>query len=275
MRVVLKTLPRDLGALLVLLSLKRNMKQHTKNQKGIPSLFYETCDKNPNKICFIDVMRNKRWSYTDFDRYSNQVANYFLSLGYQPGESVAIFMESSVEYVALWLGLSKIGVVPALINYNLRLESLVHCLEAAGVRSLLYGLELQDAVDEASPIISKSIQLLKLGSSEIQSSLDHEISSASASRPPGLVYDFNSPLIYIYTSGTTGLPKAAKVAHSRFFYMTNSVHQFADLNSSTVVYNTLPLYHSAGGILGVGQALLQGLHLIWMIIKTSCYLNVI
>ena len=45
---------------------------------------------------------------------------------------------------------------------------------------------------------------------------------------------------------------------SRFFYMAWSVYQFFRLNTEDVLYDILPLYHSAGGILGVGQALLMG-----------------
>ena len=47
------------------------------------------------------------------------------------------------EYVALWLGLAKIGVTVALINYNLRSKSLVHTLTIGECRAVIYGLELE------------------------------------------------------------------------------------------------------------------------------------
>lgn len=259
-RIVIKTLPRDVRALMVVTKLKRHIRAMMKDHKGIPTLFYEVCDRYPNKTCFIDAVEGKRWSFKEFDNYSNQIANYFLALGYQPGDSVAVFMESSTQYVAVWLGLAKIGVIPALINNNLRLESLVHCLEAASAKSIIYSADMQGAIQESEHLFPKLLKLHKLGTpnSPSESTLDSDISSASVSRPPYLKYDFNSPLMYIYTSGTTGLPKAAKVAHSRYYYMANSVHMFSGFDHSTIVYDTLPLYHTAGGILGVGQSLLQG-----------------
>jgi solute carrier family 27 fatty acid transporter 1/4 len=51
---------------------------------------------------------------------------------------VALFMESSPEYVCMWLGLSKIGVIPALINFNLRMNSMVHCINAADAKALIF-----------------------------------------------------------------------------------------------------------------------------------------
>ena len=52
-------------------------------------------------------------------------------------------MENRPEYVGIWLGLAKIGVIPALINYNLQQDSLVHTIEVAECRAIIYGLELE------------------------------------------------------------------------------------------------------------------------------------
>jgi acyl-CoA synthetase (AMP-forming)/AMP-acid ligase II len=57
---------------------------------------------------------------------------------------VALFMESRPEYVGIWLGLAKIGVVTALINFNLRLETFAHCVNVAGAKSVIFGAELTD-----------------------------------------------------------------------------------------------------------------------------------
>ncbi len=68
--------------------------------------------------------------------------------------------------------------------------------------------------------------------------------------------------LYIYTSGTTGLPKAARIPHSR---ARTYMRAFAGATASTpkdALYNCLPLYHSTGGLVGVGAALLNGARLI-------------
>jgi len=71
----------------------------------------------------------QRWSFVDLEVYSNRVANIFYNAGYQPGECVALFMENRPEYVGLWLGCTKLGLVPALINSNLVGDSLLHSIE--------------------------------------------------------------------------------------------------------------------------------------------------
>lgn len=66
-------------------------------------------------------------------------------------------------------------------------------------------------------------------------------------------------LIYIYTSGTTGLPKAAVINHMRMFFMAVGMSYMMNIKSNEILYDPLPLYHSAGGILGAGQAILTGI----------------
>ena len=60
------------------------------------------------------------WTFNDVNKMSNQLAHYFLSLGYVKGDVVAIFMENHPKYMVVLLALAKIGVVAALINNHLQ-----------------------------------------------------------------------------------------------------------------------------------------------------------
>ena len=75
------------------------------------------------------------------EEYSNRIANFFLSSGFQKGDAVALLMENRPEYVATWLGLAKIGVVPALINHNQKFQALIHAVQAAKSKAIIYGPE--------------------------------------------------------------------------------------------------------------------------------------
>lgn len=57
---------------------------------------------------------------------------------------MALFMENRSQYVGLWLGMAKIGVEAALINFNLRLEALVHCVTISNAKAVVFGSELTD-----------------------------------------------------------------------------------------------------------------------------------
>ena len=87
------------------------------------------------------------------DEYSNQLAHFLLSAGFKHGDSVALFMENRLEYVGLWLGCTKIGVVPALINFNLRGKSLMHSIAAVSASAVIFGSELASGERMFWPVV--------------------------------------------------------------------------------------------------------------------------
>lgn len=73
---------------------------------------------------------------------TNAIGNYFYESGIRQGDVVAIVMENRPDVVFYWLGLGKIGAVGALINFNLRDKSLLHCIQAAEAHGIVFSEEL-------------------------------------------------------------------------------------------------------------------------------------
>ena len=62
--------------------------------------------------------------------YSTKIARLFQEKFHlEKGDCVALFLENKPEYIGIWLGLSKLGVISALINTNLRNQSLAHVIK--------------------------------------------------------------------------------------------------------------------------------------------------
>ena len=104
------------------------------------------------------------YSRLQVEDYSNMVANYFLGRGYKKGDSVALFMINRPEWIITWLGLVKIGVIPALINCSIRKKQLLHTTSVANCRAMIYGLELEsgarsDVVGEEEPSLTNLFPL--------------------------------------------------------------------------------------------------------------------
>lgn len=120
-----------------LLSLVRRCQ---KKNVAIWDLFHHYVAKHPQKACII--YDGQEWSFRDVNEFSNRIANLFQQHGYKKGDIVGLFMENRPEFVATWLGLSKIGVIVPLINTNQRQASLVHSIEIAKCQALIYGESL-------------------------------------------------------------------------------------------------------------------------------------
>ena len=164
--------------------------------------------------------------------YSNRLANVFHSHGYKHGDVVGLLQENRPEFVATWLGLSKLGVIVPLINHNLRKNALMHSVTVANCNALIYGEALADAVAEIADQLPSAVALYQVNEATQQPVLANAkdlttlMQSASKELPVNGVKKPNhhDKLIYIYTSGTTGLPKAAVITHSRLVWRWRVVH---------------------------------------------------
>uniref|UniRef100_A0A668AFC3 Arachidonate--CoA ligase n=1 Tax=Myripristis murdjan TaxID=586833 RepID=A0A668AFC3_9TELE len=244
----------------VLLRVKLNVRRHLREKNTIPKIFAETVQRFGDKTALIFEGTGEKWTFRQLDEYSNRVANLLLERGFKDGDVVALFMENRSQYVGLWLGMAKIGVEAALINFNLRLEALVHCVTISNAKAVVFGSELTDGKKERDSVLDLQIAMCFIPTTakfwlnllKILLQVDR-----SYFLPP--VLSVLDRLFYIYTSGTTGMPKAAIVVHSRFYRMAALVYYGFRMNSDDVLYDCLPLYHSAGNIVGVGQCIIHGM----------------
>uniref|UniRef100_G1PVI6 Arachidonate--CoA ligase n=2 Tax=Myotis lucifugus TaxID=59463 RepID=G1PVI6_MYOLU len=254
------------SGLSVLIRVRLELRRHQRAHHTIPGIFQAVARQQPDRPALVDAGSGVCWTFAQLDAYSNAVANVFHQLGLGPGDVVAIFLEGRPEFVGLWLGLAKAGVEAALLNVNLRREPLAFCLGTSGAKALIFGGELAAVVAEVSGQLGKS--LLKFCSGDLGPEgslpdtqlLDPLLKEAStAPLAQSLGKGMDDRLFYIYTSGTTGLPKAAIVVHSRYYRIAAFGHHAYSMRPSDVLYDCLPLYHSAGNIMGVGQCLLYGM----------------
>jgi fatty-acyl-CoA synthase len=239
------------------------IESHIRTRPDRPALIGESCSM----------------TWRELDAYANQLANWALSEGLSRGDVVALLMENRPEFVGVWLGLSRVGVVSALLNTNLTGERLAHCMREAGAGHLIVGTELADAAASALTELTESPQVWVSGSLaqpiEDAASIPRSLSEVTsgvrafdgvhAGQPTTAVPESvragrlgSDGLFFIYTSGTTGLPKAARVSHSKALTAGFGVWKTLALTPNDRTYCCLPLYHSAGGMMAVGGALLSG-----------------
>lgn len=203
-------------------------------------------------------------TYAEFEGQANQIAHWALKQGLQAGDTVALFMENRPEYISTWFGLSKIGVVTALINHNLDGEGLAHCVNIAHAKCVVTGADQDSAMASVDGLLEDNPEIWTFGGL-VGQSLSDTLRHHSSDRPSREHREhlLGSDLaLYVYTSGTTGLPKAARLTHARTIGMMRTFITPCNITSRDRIYIPLPLYHSTGGICAVGQGLLSGASLI-------------
>lgn len=136
--------PPPPSGLSVLIRVRLELRRHRRAGHTIPLIFQAVARRQPERLALVDAGSGACWTFAQLDAYSNAVASIFHRLGFAPGDVVAIFLEGRPEFVGLWLGLAKAGVVAALLNVNLRREPLAFCLGTSGAKGLIYGGEMAE-----------------------------------------------------------------------------------------------------------------------------------
>lgn len=254
---------RDVKGMVRFIKITATMKLWELSNESVPSLFRKQVALHGDKNAF--VMDDKAMTFKECEAFSNRIARYFKDEGFTKDDTIALMMENRVEYVPIWLGLSKIRVVTALINTNLKKDALIHSISVVSSKAIIVSSELVDAVRDI--YLHENIRDIKIyvydenglvPFSAIYTNLQQELEKVS-SEPIELVKGpFRGKLIYIYTSGTTGLPKAVNITHSKLLFMVCALNMMQGFTYSDIIYTSLPLYHSAGGIVGAGNVIIFG-----------------
>src|SRR5919197_6496262 len=90
-------------------------------------------------------------TYAGLAARSNRYARWALDHGIAPGAVVCLLMPNRPEYMAIWLGITRVGGVVALINTSLVGTSLAHCINIAAPGHVIVAQELAAAFTAAQP----------------------------------------------------------------------------------------------------------------------------
>lgn len=201
-------------------------------------------------------------TWKQMDQGASRYARWAMDIGVVKGDAVAILMENRPEFIMAWFGLHKIGAIGALINTNLTAGPLAHSLNISGAKHLVLGSELAAGLETATERLETPMTIWATGGPVAGA---EDLDAALESKSPAPVpVSFREGLtcadkaLYIYTSGTTGMPKAANISHLRLQMMMHAFGASTNATSSDIMYDVLPLYHSAGGICAIGAVFTVG-----------------
>ncbi len=204
------------------------------------------------------LSRHETLSFAGLAERSNLYARWGLARGIRPGDRVALLMPNRPDYLAAWIGLTRVGGVVALLNTNLTGTGLAHCVRAAAPAHAIVAASLETAWRSAEPHLGADAPALWLRGEEAGTRDFAGLSDAPldvGERPALTTAD---PALLIYTSGTTGLPKAARVSHHRVMMWSHWFAGLMGVGPDDRMYDCLPLYHSVGGLVAPGAALVGG-----------------
>ena len=194
---------------------------------------------------------------------SARYARWATERGLAKGDVVALLMPNCPEYMAVWLGITSVGGVVALLNTNLAGAALAHCINAAAPAHLIVDASLTARIAAVRDDLSTTPAVWIRDESEdelqpVDPWSERRVAADAAATGAFPAVTIRDRALYIYTSGTTGWPKAALVSHGRLMQWTHWFAGLMDVQPDDRMYNCLPMYHSVGGVVAGGAALVGG-----------------
>ena len=172
--------------------------------------------KDPDKLAMLHISQDKterRFTFRDMKRASNQCANYFKSIGIKRGDRVMLVLKRHYQFWFAILGLHKIGAIAIPATCQLLEHDFEYRFKAAGVSAILctgdgdVAHQADLAAQKCPGVVNK---IIVNGEREGWRNFDEEYPLYSAhfyrkaDSPCG-----NDPMLMFFTSGTTGYPKIA------------------------------------------------------------------
>ncbi len=211
-----------------------------------------------------------RYSYNELKKLSDRVALHLLELGLRPKDRVLIQLTNVPEFVILYFGLHKAGLIPVMALPQHRLHEMGFFAEltqarayaiTSRVKNFDYG-ELASQVKAKVPSVefvlahgegepAGSISLNKLLADPIEER--GSLKKLEEVRP-----DPMEVALFLLSGGTTGLPKLIPRTHNDYIYNSKASFGVIPYERDTVFLVAIPIEHNYPMVTGLQPVLMVG-----------------
>ncbi len=198
----------------------------------------------PEKIGARDSRRSI--SYAEWHQRASQLASGLKNLGLKHGDRVGIIAYNCLEWMEMYVGLARAGLVAVPLNFRLSAPEILYILQNAKVSAVITGPEFCSTLDELRyelPIAADRYLVIGTTPNSTWRSYETLLSHASASDEFEPVNP-NSTCALMYTSGTTGRPKGALRSHSASAMIAMATALEMSFTRNDTALLVMPLCHA-------------------------------
>ena len=166
----------------------------------------------------------RRFSFGDISRLSDQAANVFYNAGLRKGDPVVIMLKRRWQYWVVAVGLLKVGCVLIPATAQLQKKDIAYRIQASSAKAVICVEEpdVQKHVMRAAEECDTLENIWTLGECGGMRNFDYELAQASTHwKKPAELPENDDIMLMYFTSGTTGMPKMA--AHSWTYPIAQTV----------------------------------------------------
>ncbi len=196
------------------------------------------------------VCGDRRLSWREVRRQSEQIAGGLQARGLRPGDRIAILLGNRIEFVLAVFAAARLGLVSVLLSTRQQRPEIAYVLTDCGARLLLHEAALADRLPDAAEV-PELIHRIAVDDYPPRSGFaalaDH------AALEEAVAIGEEDTAMILYTSGTTGKPKGAMLAHCNIIHSAMLYEACMGLTAADRSIAAVPLGHVTGVVVNVAS----------------------
>lgn len=207
-------------------------------------------DKN-----FIEDHGMQEASYSKLLRIAN-AASIVLARRSKEKEIVGLMLPNVIATLGVILGLTKIGRIPAMLNYTFGSKNIRCCCDSVHMKTIVTSKAFLEKAGISLDYLGLNIVYVEDLKKELTAK--DKLKILLQTKFPQKVKQITDELVVLFTSGSEGSPKAVVHTHASIVSNAAQVRAIADFHHEDKFFLTLPTFHSFGFTCGFVLPILTG-----------------
>src|SRR5437867_12720476 len=191
------------------------------------------------------VDQNRKYTYGEVDRLTDNLALNLLELGLRPLDRVVPALPNCAEFVLLYLALQKIGAIPIAALVTHRYAEINQFVKLSGASTCVYPERQGDfefgpmmrRVQQENPSLRFCLSL-----SDLRQLIETKAKSTGPLKT--IRIDPTDPCVFQLSGGTTGIPKLIPRTHNDYAYNSKTAAAVCGVTPDSVLLLALPIAHN-------------------------------
>lgn len=179
-----------------------------------------------------DPQHPREIDYPTYHAACDAVARGLVARGFRPGDRIGMFCSNRAEFLEVFFGAMRAGIIPVMMGVLLPEETLAWIIDDCAIKLVFCETGLATR--------------LPAGTSLVRVDAEGE-GSLAAFKDPGpftpFVPDPDSVAFQPYTSGSTGRPKGVLLSHRAHSWVAETISRDRDFSPADRMIVAAPLYH--------------------------------
>lgn len=181
-------------------------------------------------------------TYAEMEARLDRVASWTVAAGLRPGDRLAMAIGNRLEFIEVFFGAMRAGVVPVPLNTKIGADTLSFIVENAECRAAVADPEANADLAPAAEALGLPVRVILGAERAGWTGYEDALAAAPASfEPPDLAPDH--PSFQPYTSGSTGRPKGVVLTHEGQLWWIRCVQKYWPVSPESRALAAVPLYH--------------------------------